>query len=399
MLPDLRALADTHIEEIVQTAVDLIRIPSFSLREERAAEYVEKKMRRLGYDRVTRDAYGSVFGEVHGAGGGKSVLLNCHLDVVEEGDTSLWRYPPFSGAVADGRIWGRGASDTKGTMAIQLHAPILLRDAGLLPEGDVITAAVVAEENAGYGSMMHCREGRYLTDYAILGEATENDLAIGCRGRCCVKLTLSGRSCHAATPWQGSNPFDLLARLLPALGEIRLAGKENLGSSSVNVTKIESSEKGTNIIPGQVAVYCDCRLAPPDTAENLRSRVQRLADSLPVPGVTAETEVLYFPLTTYTGAEGYGFQGEEPFTASAETPYVQRAKAALEAAVGHPVALKSWPFATDAGHYSARGVKVIGYSPAESAFCHTTDDSISINDMKEGTAGYLALILALSGEK
>ena len=62
------------------------------------------------------------------------------MDVVYEGDESLWPYPPYSGAIAEGRVWGRGASDTKGTMAIQIYVPFLLKEAGLLPKGDIITA-------------------------------------------------------------------------------------------------------------------------------------------------------------------------------------------------------------------------------------------------------------------
>ena len=69
-------------------------------------------------------------------------------------------------------------------MAIQIYVPFLLKEAGLLPKGDISTAAVISEEIAGYGAMIHTQEDRMLTDYAIVGEATENDIAIGSRGRC-----------------------------------------------------------------------------------------------------------------------------------------------------------------------------------------------------------------------
>ena len=396
MEPDLKTIVRRFREEIVRTASELIRIPSYSLREKAAADYVEEKMRALGYDEVFRDVYGSVFGVIRGAGGGASVLLNCHLDTVEEGDRSLWERPPFGGEVAGGRIWGRGASDTKGTMAIQLYAPVMLREADLLPAGDIVTAAVVAEENAGFGSMMQCRDGHYLTDYAILGEATENDLAIANRGRCCVRITLRGRACHAAMPRMGCNPFDCLARLLPRLGEIPLEQDGVLGASSLTVTKIESSEEGTNIVPSRVTAYCDCRLSAGENAESVCKKIQTAADEIQVPGVTVESDVLFFPLTTYTGVSGRGFQGEPSFAADRDEPYIQRCREALEAAVGHQVALKPWPFATDAGHYAARGVKVIGYSPAESALCHTASDSISILKMEEAAVGYIALIRTLA---
>ena len=174
----LKTIAAKYKDDIVHTASELIQRNSQSLHEGEVAAYVQEKMKELGYDKVEVDRYGNVFGTMKGTGGGSSVMLNCHMDVVYEGDESLWPYPPYSGAIAEGRVWGRGASDTKGTMAIQIYVPFLLKEAGLLPKGDIITAAVISEEIAGYGAMVHTQEDRMLTDYAIVGEATENDIAI-----------------------------------------------------------------------------------------------------------------------------------------------------------------------------------------------------------------------------
>ena len=168
----LKTIAAKYKDDIVHTASELIQRNSH---EGEVAAYVQEKMKELGYDKVEVDRYGNVFGTMKGTGGGSSVMLNCHMDVVYEGDESLWPYPPYSGAIAEGRIWGRGASDTKGTMAIQIYVPFLLKEAGLLPKGDIITAAVISEEIAGYGAMVHTQENRMLTDYAIVGEATGCD--------------------------------------------------------------------------------------------------------------------------------------------------------------------------------------------------------------------------------
>lgn len=115
-------------------------------------------------------------------------------------------------------------------------------------------------------------------------------------------------------------------------------------------------------------------------------------------GVTAKAELLYFPLTTYTGVEGRGYQGENPFVASADADYIQKVKAAIEDAVGRKIQTKPWAFATDTGHYAVKGVKCLGYSPAEIKLCHTTRDSIDIAMMEEGTVGYLAAVQTLANE-
>lgn len=394
----LKTIAAKYKDDIVHTASELIQRNSQSLHEGEVAAYVQEKMKELGYDKVEVDRYGNVFGTMKGTGGGSSVMLNCHMDVVYEGDESLWPYPPYSGVIAEGRVWGRGASDTKGTMAIQIYVPFLLKEAGLLPKGDIITAAVISEEIAGYGAMVHTQEDRMLTDYAIVGEATENDIAIGSRGRCCGVITITGKSCHASIPHVGHNPFDFLAQLLPELQKVPMGSDGLFGSSTMSCTRITSSEEGTNIIPNEIVLYVDYRQSGDDTPEEVQRKLEAAIANCHVDGVTAKAELLYFPLTTYTGVEGRGYQGENPFVASADADYIQKVKAAIEAAVGREIQTKPWAFATDTGHYAAKGVKCLGYSPAEIKLCHTTRDSIDIAMMEEGTVGYLAAVQTLANE-
>lgn len=392
-------LAEKYKDEIVKTASEMIQINSQSTHEGEFAQYTVDKMKALGYDEVVVDAYGSIFGSIKGTGGGSSVMLNCHLDVVDEGNASKWKYPPYSGAIAEGKIWGRGASDTKGTFAIQLYTPIILKREGMLPKGDIIVAGVVSEEIAGFGAMMQTRDGHKLTDYAIVGEATENDIAIGCRGRFCAVVTITGKSCHASIPHVGKNPFDFLGKFLIQLKTVEMANDNLFGSSTMSVTNITSSEKGTNIIPNEVIVYIDYRQSSGDTEEIALAKIQKIIDDCKIEGIAVALKALYFPLTTYTGFQGEGYQGEFPFSVSSDQPYVELCKKSIEEAVGHSIQTKIWAFATDTGHYAAKGVKCIGYSPAEIKLCHTTEDNIDITMMEEGTVGYLALVTALADQE
>ena len=399
MKQKLVELVKEYKDDIVKTASEMIQINSQSTQEGEMAKYTEEKMRSLGYDEVIVDKYGSVFGTVKGTGGGSSVMLNCHLDVVDEGDPSRWQYPPYSGAIAEGKVWGRGASDTKGTFAIQVYTPIILKRAGLLPKGDIIVAGVVCEEIAGFGAMMQVRDNFKLTDYAIIGEATENDLAIGCRGRFCAVVTITGKSCHASIPHVGKNPFDFLGKFLVELKTVEMGKDELFGSSTMSVTKITSSEEGTNIIPNQVVVYIDYRQSTEDTEEVALGKIQQVIDRCKIEGIDVDLRPLYFPLKTYTGFEGMGYQGEPPFSVNPNEPYVKLCKKTLEEVFGRSVKTKPWAFATDTGHYAAKGVKCIGFSPAQIKLCHTTEDNIDIKMMEEGILGYLALTLALANQE
>ena len=399
MQTKFQELAAQYKDEIVKTASEMIQINSQSTHEGEVAAYIIAKMKELGYDDIYVDPQGSVFGTVHGTGGGSSITLNCHMDVVDEGDASKWTHGPYSGDIADGRVWGRGASDTKGTSAIQIYIPIILRKAGMLPKGDIVVACVVSEEIAGFGAMMQARNRDHLTDYCIIGEATENDLAIGCRGRCCVVVTITGKSCHASIPFEGKNPFDFLTRFLPELAKVEMGTDDLFGSSTMSCTNISSSEKGSNIIPNEIQLLVDYRQVSSDTEDIVIQKVQAAADAAAVDGITVDIRTLYFPLTTYCGFQGEGFQGEPPFAVDPNEPYVQLCKKSIEEATGREIKTKPWPFATDTGHFSALGVKCIGYSPAEVRLCHTTEDSIDIAMMEEGTAGYLALTKALADQE
>lgn len=390
----------SYFDDIVKTASELIAIPSYSCKEQELAIYIQQKMKELEYDEVITDAYGNVFGIMKGDGTGSSVCMNCHMDVVDEGDHALWKYPPFSGTIADGRIWGRGASDTKGTLAIQLYIPHILKKEGYALHGDLVVAAVCAEEIAGFGSMAHTRENRMLCDYCILGEATENDIAIGSRGRLCAVITIRGKASHASLPHIGVNPFDALPDVLKALKQLELGSDPLFGNSQLSVTKITSSEKGTNVIPNELTLYADVRQSSyADSEEQIQKKLYALMEPLNRGGIHIDVKILYFPITMYTGAFGDAFQGEPLFICDKNEPYIQYAKKVVEKAVGHEIQTKPWAFATDAGHYWAKGVKCLGYSPAEIKLCHTTQDSIDIRMMKEGATGYIALVKALSDLK
>ena len=385
---------DKYFDAIVQTASEMIQIPSKSGEEKAMADYTIQKMKDLGYDEVTVDDYGNVIGLMKGQGGGKSIMFNCHLDIVDEGPHENWKYPPFSGAIAEGAIWGRGASDTKGTFAIHLYLPHILKQEGLMTKGDIYVVGVVHEEDAGFGSMMMAEYG-FHTDYAVVGEASENDLAIACRGRVGIEVTISGKSCHASVPHEGVNPFSFLGGFLIGLNDYKVSKNPKYGQSLISATRISSSEPGTNVVPNSIRVSLDYRSVPGETNEQVIAQLNEIAARCAVPGVTVEIQPAYIPVSCYTGATGNGIMGEPPYSIDEDSETVIVAKAALENVFGRTIKTKPWAFATDSGHFSQLGIHVLGFSPAEIKKCHTVEDNIQLDMLKEGIAGNLALAKAL----
>lgn len=390
----LTEFSNKYFDEIVKTASEMIQIPSMSGQEKEMADYTVRKMKELGYDNIQVDEYGNVIGLMKGTGGGKSIMFNCHLDVVDEGPHENWKYPPFSGAIAEGAIWGRGASDTKGTFAIQLYVPYILKKEGLMTKGDIYVVGVIHEESSGFGAMKMAEKG-FKPDYAVMGEATENDLAIACRGRVGIEVLITGKSCHASIPQEGVNPFDFLGGFLLGLKEYQPCTNPKYGSSLISATRISSSEAGTNVIPNWIKLSMDYRSIPGESNESIIAQLNEIAEKCKVDGVKVEITPAFIPIHCYTGAVGQGLMGEPPYSIEEDSETVQKAKAALEEVCGRPIKIKPWAFATDSGHFSQIGVNVIGYSPAEIKKCHTVEDNILLGMLREGIAGNLAIAKAL----
>lgn len=391
-------LAEKYYNEILETAADIIKIPSVSGSEKAMAEYTVNKMQALGYDRVSVDRYGNVIGLIKGTGGGKSTMYNCHLDVVDPGPIENWRYAPYGGEIAEGRLWGRGASDTKATFAIQIYTPYILKKENLLPKGDIYVVGVVHEETTGFGSMNMAADG-FLTDFAVVGEATENELGIASRGRIVVLVKAIGKSCHASVSHTGINPFDFFARFLSALNKYEPKKDDIFGFSTLTPTKIVSSENGTNLVPSSVTLCIDYRSVPSETDNEIIDKIRVIADECLSDGMKVEVSRMTCDVTCYNGLTEKGMFGEPAYAISSEHILVKTAQKALEQVYKHKVPTKYWPFATDCGHFSNKGVAVIGFSPAELSKCHTVEDSMDLKMFKDGIAGNLAIANSISNIK
>ena len=133
-----------------------------------------------------------------GAGGGPSLLLNGHIDVVAPGPRADWSCDPFAGELRDGSVHGRGACDMKGGVAAMVFAVEALRELGVELAGDVIVNTVSEEETTGAGGLVAARTLK--ADAAIVPEPTRLTVCAGCRGALLVAITVEGRAGHAGIP-------------------------------------------------------------------------------------------------------------------------------------------------------------------------------------------------------
>ena len=133
-----------------------------------------------------------------GTGGGGTLLLNGHVDVVDAEPRDAWSSDPFEPVVRDGAVWGRGACDMKGGVACMVLAAEVLAELGVRLAGDLIVNTVTEEESTGAGGLVSARTLR--ADAAIVPEPSALAVLVACRGSLLPRITVQGRSGHAGIP-------------------------------------------------------------------------------------------------------------------------------------------------------------------------------------------------------
>jgi succinyl-diaminopimelate desuccinylase len=381
------SLAPGVLEDCVAFARRLIQTPSMPGEEAAIAALVATELERLGFEAVGIDAAGNVNGRMAGRDRSlPALVLNSHLDHVDPGDPRLWARQPYAAVVEDGRIYGRGACDIKGPLAVQVYAIVALRRLGERPRRDVVFSGVVQEETGGAGARYWVDHLDYPVGLVVLGEPSANQLSLGHRGITQLWVTFPGRSVHASVPEKGDNPNYALAtfidRLLERQGE--LSSHPLLGPTTVAPTLIEVDTRSMNVTPAWTRLLLDIRTAS-ESPRSLQRFIDGLAAGLP------------HALTDAQAAE----PGTPPadtdeiivgFYTAADSQVVAAVRQALAAGMGRAPELTRYRFATDGRHFAPLGVPIVGYSPGEEELAHTVLESISIVLMAESLAGHAALL-------
>jgi succinyl-diaminopimelate desuccinylase len=385
-------LAARSQEEWLSFSRRLIQTPSLPGQEGAVAKIIQEEMQRLGYDRVWTDKVGNVIGMMQGEGG-PSLLFNGHMDVVDPGPAHEWPHPPYSAHVDDTWLWGRGASDMKAALALQIYSPALLRREGYGLPGDCFVTAVVFEETGGLGTRALLRE--LTVDMAVVGEASSNQIARGHRGRLELIVRVKGHSVHASVPERGANPHYSMARFLTKLRHLDMTPSEDFSASTVAPTLYHTDQTSANVVPGEAVLYLDWRNVPEESQEDVLNKLRTLLEASLEDGCQGTVELNVSLFRTYTGHE-QNLPREFPgFILPADHPLVLKAQQILESRLGHEVPVIKWKFATDGAHLVKAGIPTIGFSPASELFPHTTEDRIELQAMVEGLVGYMALALEL----
>jgi acetylornithine deacetylase len=173
---------------------------------ETAREEIEPYFEHVG-DQPRYEGRPNVVGIRKGSGGGQSILLNAHIDVVDPGDASFWTHGPWSGEVVGDNLYGRGSCDMKAGLITFLLALDSLQSVGIELTGDVKIASTVGEEDGGFGSLGTILRG-HRADGVVITEPTDLKLVAAQAGSLVGRLTITGKSAHGAMRNEGVSAIE-----------------------------------------------------------------------------------------------------------------------------------------------------------------------------------------------
>jgi succinyl-diaminopimelate desuccinylase len=215
--------------------------------------------------------------------GGPRLAFAGHTDVVPPGDPGLWSRPPFSGAIADGKLFGRGACDMKGGLACAVAAAARAEVPGELwfyvtgdEEGPARhgTAAIVrwlAAHGLGFDGCIVAEP----SSSAAVGDT----LKVGRRGSLNARLTITGSQGHTAFPHAADNPVHRLAAIVHELATTPLdAGTARFEPSTLQVSSFDVGNPATNVIPARARAALNIRFNTEHTAASLEARLEEVAE-------------------------------------------------------------------------------------------------------------------------
>lgn len=372
---------------VVQTLADLVRINSVNASyeggpgEREVASYVRHFFEQRGIQTWEQEVFPgrpNVLARLPGRDSRRRLVLEAHTDTVSVKGMTI---APFDPIIAEGKMFGRGACDTKAGLATMMHALAFLKTEAITPECDVLLAAVVDEEFSYRGVVKLCEDLQ--AEAAIVAEPTEMRVVIATKGVLRCRILVHGKSAHSSKPHLGVNAITQMARVIAAIeaDNERLRGLQHplVGHGTCNVGVIQGGTQ-VNFVPDRCAIEIDRRLLPGERAEDAVRHYRALLACLPE--VKAEIEE---PLLLV----------DEALDTAFETQVVQVASSVLRD-LGLESAPCGVPFGCDASKLSRAGIPSIVFGPGSIDRAHTADEWVELDQVEQALEFQRRFLLAYS---
>ena len=376
-------------EQIQQLLQDLVRIPSVNPHgdpgtapkntgEAHIADYIAEVLRKLALDvelREVEPGRPNVIGKFASRGAKRSLAFAPHTDTVSVAGMTI---DPFAAEIRDGKLFGRGASDAKGSLTAMLAALANVVRRKEFREGDldVYFCALMGEESGNHGVKALAESG-FRADFAVAGEPTEGRVVYTHKGALWCKVVTHGRSVHGSLPEKGVNAIGKMAEVVQyLLGDYTRALAKSadpvLGAPTVNVGTIRGGTQN-NIVPDYCEIEIDRRTVPGELREDILEALRQRFPQVPI-----TTEIL---------------SDCPPLRTDPQNPFVQK----LARATGNPKSvLVGAPWFCDAGILAQYGVPAVAFGPGNIAQAHTANEYVEWKEVLHATQTLERFLFAVS---
>ncbi len=309
-----------------------------------------------------------------------SLILNGHMDVVPIGNPALWKFPPWSGAVENGKLHGRGACDMKAGLTAAVFAIEALRNLGFQPRGDVLYESVIGEESGGVGTLTTLIHG-VRADAAVIMEPTRLRSCPVHAGALSFRIKIRGRAIHASMKRFGVSAVEKFQQIFAAIEALdrdrHLHSENKIFEFNDNVAPISigivtagdwlSTVPETLLAEGRFGVF---------PGETITSAREALANCLE--GVTTADEWLKINPPTLEWFEGQFEPGQTSF----QDPIVGALGGAHVTVMGAPPRVQGVPYGSDLRLFTEHGkFPAVLYGPGDVAFAHTVEEFVELEEV------------------
>ena len=344
--------------------------------EREIAGFIASSLRSIGLETEIHEPVpgrASVLGRLRGTGGGRSLMLNAHCDTVDVAGMA----DPFSGEIRDGKVYGRGSFDMKGSLAACMAAAKALADRGARLAGDVLVAAVADEEYGSLGTTDLI--GRVRVDGAIVTEPTALDVCLAHKGYLWIEVEVTGRAAHGSKFELGIDANMKMGHFLHGLSELERDLRARpphalVGPPSLHAALLKGGAGLSTYAPSST-VQIERRTVPGETEAQAVGEIQAIVDSLAASDPDFRAAVRPFFV-------------RDPFEVTPSSGIVRAVDAAAERVLGRPAAhIGDTPW-MDAALLQAAGVETV-VCGAKGAGAHANEEWVDLDSVMK-----LAEILA-----
>jgi acetylornithine deacetylase len=394
------AAVDALRSDLIAFAQSLVRIPSVSGSEQAAQHAIAAKYESLGLateivpslreDLESHPAFCddaipfvdrlNVVGQWRGTGGGRSLILNGHMDVVPPGDLAKWTRDPWGGEIEGDRLYGRGACDMKSGLASAVFAVQALQSLGVQPRGDVMLQSVIGEESGGAGTLATIVRG-LRADACVIMEPMNLRIAPVQTGALTFRITVNGRAAHACMRPHGVSAITEFVPIVNALEQLNVDRHERFRDALFDDPRnVASLVIGTvragdwpSTVPDLLVAEGRLGVFPNESVDEARAALEAAVREAASgrPWLTDNPPVVDW-------VEGQF----EPGTTPLDAPIIERLSCSHEAVTGAPASIFGVPCGTDLRLFTRyAGIPTVLYGPGDVIHAHSADEHISLEQV------------------